>query len=80
MATSPPPAANLPTAPILDALPPLASPDYPIALARRLASVSTVARLNNIPFLWLVEVIVITSPNHDDFSTARSRPSRNTDS
>jgi hypothetical protein len=43
-----------------------------MALARRLASVSMVARLDNIPFLWLDEVIVITSPNHDDFSTARN--------
>jgi hypothetical protein len=55
MSTSPTPAADLPAAPVLDALPDTASPDYPIALVRRLACLS----IYKVPFKWQEDIKLI---------------------
>eukprot|EP00978_Attheya_sp_CCMP212_P034213 scaffold142364_cov30-Attheya_sp.AAC.1 len=57
MVNSTPPVANLPAAPILDALPDTASPDYPMTLARRSARLTMKAIFDKIPFPWQENII-----------------------
>jgi hypothetical protein len=57
MATSPPTAADLPAQPIIDALPPPASPAYPMAVARSSATVTMQDVFGKTPFPWQEKVI-----------------------
>ena len=57
MATSPPTDADLPAPPIIDALPPPASPACPLAVARRLAAVTMQDVFGKTPFPWQEKVI-----------------------
>jgi hypothetical protein len=59
MATSPPTAADLPALPIIDALPPPASPAYPMAVACRLATLTMQDVFGKIPFPWHEKVIAL---------------------
>jgi hypothetical protein len=68
MAPSPPTDTDHPAAPIFDAMPHPAAPEYPMALARLLASVSMEDVFAKKPFPWQEDVIA-----HMNLMTASSR-------
>eukprot|EP00550_Attheya_septentrionalis_P003008 CAMPEP_0198281358 /NCGR_PEP_ID=MMETSP1449-20131203/1336_1 /TAXON_ID=420275 /ORGANISM="Attheya septentrionalis, Strain CCMP2084" /LENGTH=664 /DNA_ID=CAMNT_0043977123 /DNA_START=30 /DNA_END=2020 /DNA_ORIENTATION=+ len=57
MSNSTTPVVDLPAAPFLDALPDTASPDYPMALARRSARLTMKSIFDKIPFPWQENII-----------------------